>query len=159
MLGGVTWGSGFRKRMIKIFNPNATEVTLEESSEKPYYDEKLKVWVFPGENPEELAKPIGPPPTTSGLGASPPAMAADESKAVANDPLAMMMAPPKRAPSGPRGLPSSGTPARGYPGMSSPAMAPPMFAPPQFAVFQPKPAEAVAAPEPPLPNPDESRTE
>lgn len=126
--------------MIKKINPDAHEVTLEESGEKAYYDEKRKIWVFPGDNPDELAKPIGPPPTMAKAPADSPATpAAEESKSAAPlDPLAAMMAPPKRAPSSFKrpGQVGAGTPSRGYPGMPSPSGAPP----PQFAVFQPKPA-------------------
>jgi hypothetical protein len=30
-----------------------------------YFDEKNKVWVFPGEDPAEKARPIGLPPTVT----------------------------------------------------------------------------------------------
>lgn len=130
--------------MTKKLNPDAHQVTLEESGEKAYYDEKRKVWVFPGDNPEELAKPIGPPPTMGKTAGDPAgAPATEEPKSAAPvDPLAAMMAPPSaRLPKRSVGGRAMGTPSRGYPGMASPMMgASPTATPPQFAVFQPKPA-------------------
>jgi hypothetical protein len=128
--------------MVKKLNPDATAVTLQESEEKAYYDEKRKVWVFPGDDPDELVKPVGPPPTTPAIGKSEPT---PEPQATPNDPLAAMMAPPTRG-RGPSSLKrpgaASGMTPRGYPGMPSPGMASAAAAgaPPQFAVFQPKPA-------------------
>jgi hypothetical protein len=140
-----SWGLGIRGKMIKWLNPDAHEVKLEESEDKAYYDEKRKVWVFPGDNPDELAKPIGAPPTIPAAGPSTPGpTVAEESKATPNDPLAAMMAPPKRAPSSFKrsGVPGGNSTPRGYPGMSnSVGMASPLAAtPPQFAVFKPKPS-------------------
>ena len=136
--------------MVKKLNPNSHQVTLAEPEEKAYYDEKRKVWVFPGDNPEELAKPIGPPPITPSDKKPEPA----PQPATPNDPLAMMMAPPSRAPSSLRrpggmgatsapraftpGAPSPGMPRGMPPGMASPAAG---GAPPQFAVFKPKPKD------------------
>lgn len=105
-----------------------------------YYDEKLKVWVFPGEDPEEKAKPIGPPPTAAvtpqGSSSSPLAPAAPS-----DDPLAAMMAPPQRPPSA---LRARSTPNR-FPTKSlSPSSSlgsAPKVTTPHFAVFQPKPAD------------------
>ena len=55
-----------------------------------YYDEKAKRWIFPGEDPAEVAKPLAPPPTM------PAAKKTAETpvKADANDPLAALMSPP-----------------------------------------------------------------
>ena len=79
--------------MTKWLNPDATTADLGEGMQA-YYDEKRKVWVFPGEDPEEKAKPIGPPPT-----ATTAAESTEESPKAPMDPLAAMMAPPQRAPS------------------------------------------------------------
>jgi len=125
-----------------------------------YYDEKRKIWVFPGEDPEEKAKPIGPPPTipkaesaAGGVpGASPgPPSASQAPVAAASDPLAAMMAPPKRGPANfqKRSNTVGATPGGGPPTMMM--MMPPgadksnqsnktPVAPPQFAVFTPTPS-------------------
>ena len=139
---------GIRDWMVKRLNPDAHQVTLSEPEEKAYYDEKRKVWVFPGDNPDELVKPIGPPPTALSMkpdASTQPAAAA--ATVPSNDPLAAMMAPPSRAPStlrrpgavggAPRAYPPGGLPPRSLPGMPSAAVG---SAPPQFAVFQPKAA-------------------
>eukprot|EP00980_Cylindrotheca_fusiformis_P025524 scaffold13987_cov132-Cylindrotheca_fusiformis.AAC.1 len=138
-----------RTGLIKRFNPDATECTLQDNEEKPYYDKDLKVWVFPGEDPADVAKPIAPPPIIiSKAPEAAPATEPSKDAAAANDPLAAMMAPPTRQPVALRrpGGPSASKPttgAAGYPGM----MMPPMMgkspatgggaAPPQFAVFTP----------------------
>ena len=135
-----SWNFGLRGKIIKYFNPDAHEVTLEESDEKAYYDEKLKRWVFPGDNLEELAKPLAPPPTMPSAEKQNNDSTAKngESPEAPLDPLAMMMAPPKRTPTslgrsaGPGGLPP--TPSTGNNAFSANAGAPP----PTFAVFHPK---------------------
>jgi hypothetical protein len=141
--------SRFKGKMVSLLNPDAHQVSLEENSEKAYYDEQRKVWVFPGENPDEVAKPVGPPPTAATTPAPTP-----QPKPAENDPLAAMMAPPSRAPSSLRRAGVPGTP-RGYPG--TPGSRPPVTAsgsspvvrPPQFAVFQPKPAAKSGKPKTP----------
>lgn len=111
-------------------------MTLPDSEEKPYYDEKRKVWVFPGDNPDDLVKPIAPPPLTVQ-----PAAVQSEPE-TPTDPLAAMMAPPRRGPSTGRrpagalpgtlpGIPT-GFSAKQTPGGNG--------APPPFAVFRPSPA-------------------
>lgn len=100
-----------------------------------YYDTDKKVWVFPGEDPAELAAPIGPPPTTPMAAMSSAISAAPA--AGPSDPLAAMMAPPRRDPRTSSGMRPS--PA------SMPLMFPPGMMPatpnavPKFAVFTPKP--------------------
>ena len=134
-------------RMQKWLNPDATTADLGEGMQAYYCPEK-KVWVFPGEDPAEVAKPLPPPPT-------PADMAPKEEKKpepdMATDPLAAMMAPPKRTPAsygrsragGHSGVPT--TPRSLYPGMPPmPASGPPNAAggpqaPPTFMVFQPSP--------------------
>jgi hypothetical protein len=101
-----------------------------------HYDEQRNVWVFPVVNPDELAEPIGAPPTIPAAGPSTPGpTVANESKPTPDDPLAAMMAPPKRAPSSfkrPGATGGNYTPQ----GMASPLAA----TPPQVAVFNPKPS-------------------
>jgi hypothetical protein len=91
------WGMGLKSRVINWLNPDATTADIGESM-KAYYDKERKVWVFPGEDPEEIAKPVGPPPmamSTPTRDVSSSTQSDDNSL----DPLAAMMAPPKRAPS------------------------------------------------------------
>jgi hypothetical protein len=116
---------GIKDKVSKWFNPDATTADLGDRMEA-YYDDKLKVWVFPGDDPAEIAKPIGPPPTT--IVATPPSSGKDlDDKGASRenvDPLAAMMAPPQRGPaalSRSRGAKSSIRP--------SPASMPIMFPP------------------------------
>lgn len=139
---------GLKDKVTKWLNPDATTADLGDKMEA-YYDEKLKVWVFPGEDPAEKAKPIGPPPL------SVQATTKNEVKEVntANtdnssiDPLAAMMAPPRR---GPTAIPRSRA-AQNPSIRPSPASMPIMFplgidsgssVPPlnTFNVFTPPPA-------------------
>jgi hypothetical protein len=101
------------------------------------YDADKKVWVFPGEDPAEKAKPIAPPPmAVSSLATAPATPAAAES----NDPLAAMMAPPPRPlkPVSAKKPPNSSS-MPGPPG----AMVPPGGKPPvNFQAFMPpKPSD------------------
>ena len=91
VLGAAGGGWSIRKRLVKWINPDATEVTLPQEEEKAYYDEKQKVWVFPGDDPDELVKPIGPPPMASTKPANEEPASEDSNP---SDPLAAMMAPP-----------------------------------------------------------------
>ncbi len=124
-------GWSFRKKLVKWINPDATEVSLPENEEKPYYDENRKVWVFPGDNPDDLVKPIAPPPTMAATRPSDPLPVPEAPL----DPLAAMMAPPPRVPSSIR-RPALGGASRGYSGTIQ-GVGAPSTAPPQFAVFQP----------------------
>jgi hypothetical protein len=133
--------------MTKWLNPDATTADLGEGM-KAYYDEKRKVWVFPGEDPDEKAKPIGPPPTVPTASEK-----TEESPKAHKDPLAAMMAPPQRASSFHRSSSLLSQSERGslasrYPGMPPPgAVKPPGSMsspsaggpPPQFTVFKPVP--------------------
>ena len=152
---------GIRDKVTKWLNPDATQADLGEGMQA-YYDEKLKVWVFPGEDPAEVSKPIGPPPTTPlaapGPGPGPSSSAVVTATAApSNDPLAAMMAPPKRGP--PAGWQHKSKSAGAALGSaSSTPLRPPMpgmvlmpgqggggaggVQPPTFAVFTPPPAEA-----------------
>lgn len=121
-----------KDRIIKWQNPDAHIANPGEEMQA-YYDKERKVWVFPGEDPDVLAKPIGPPPS-----ASTPSMTPAPIQPKNNDPLAAMMAPPQRAPSALRGRP----PLTASPGTLPPytpiaAGVAPMQSPPQFMVFKP----------------------
>ena len=114
--------------MTKWLNPDATKADIGEPMQA-YYDEKRKVWVFPGEDPEEKVKPIGPPPTTS---TSVPTLAAAPPPPTSNDPVAAMMAPPSRAAISKSKM--GAEPAH----LATPAKMPMTYTPaPSFAVFQP----------------------
>jgi hypothetical protein len=85
--------------VTKWLNPDATTADLGDKMEA-YYDEKLKVWVFPGEDPAEKAKPIGPPPLSVQASTKDATNVTPSDMKTKNiDPLAAMMAPPKRGPS------------------------------------------------------------
>lgn len=134
---------GMKSYLIKKFNPDATECAMPDNEEQAYYDENLKRWIFPGDDPAEVAKPLAPPPT---LGSIPmekvnPDVTKDDGPI---DPIAAMMAPPpgirglsaKKRSGGMGGLYPPGMIGSGPPGMMSPPAAPPA----QFAVFTSKPA-------------------
>lgn len=60
-----------------------------------YYDKKLKRWIFPGDDPAEVAKPLGPPPILPKKTSEAPATpASDDLAGASNDPIAALMAPP-----------------------------------------------------------------
>ena len=114
-----------------------------------YYDEKLKVWVFPGEDPAEKAKPIGPPPLAVQAATKNDRNEMNtEVTAATIDPLAAMMAPPRRGPTA-----VSRSRAQNSSIRPSPASMPIMFPMgidiansaqplPKFNVFTPPPAPA-----------------
>ena len=117
-----------------------------------YYDKKLKRWIFPGDDPAEVAKPLAPPPIipknpeNSGMPPTTPASAAPL------DPLAAMMAPPgSRTLSQRKAPPGTLRYAANIPGigggtpMMKPGMPPPT--PVNFATFKPK-ASAAAKEDP-----------
>lgn len=122
----------FRDSVTKWLNPDATKADLGEGMQA-YYDADKKVWVFPGDDPAELAKPIGPPPITPSS-ATTTSVSASSARAPPNDPLAAMMLPPTRLPSAQRSRTPS-TKSNAPPGMTIP---PPVFSTattPKFAVF------------------------
>ena len=157
----VVTGWSVRGWLAKKLNPDATIATEGEAMEA-YYDEDLKRWIFPGDDPAEVAKPLAPPPITpmvrddkTPVGTPTPAL---------DDPLAMMMAPPARStpkadplsnlmapPS--RGTPNSALQAppriprshtamnASVPSSAQKSPAPAASAPPQFVIFQPKPTD------------------
>ncbi len=80
-----------RTWVTKKLNPDATEADLGGKLEA-YYDKKLGRWIFPGDDPNEVAKPLAPPPVK-------PANVVKEEKKeeiTKSDPLAALMAPPSR---------------------------------------------------------------
>ena len=133
--------------MTKWLNPEATTADLGEGMQA-YYDEDKKVWVFPGEDPTEKVKPLPPPPTPMDVKSNEEVKLEPD---MATDPLAAMMAPPKRNPATyGRSLAGLSTPRSLYPGMNAPlngpdrmgfdapkTVAPEGVAPPQFMVFTP----------------------
>lgn len=153
------WSLGIKDRMTKWLNPDATTADLGEGMQA-YYDEKRKVWVFPGEDPDEKVKPLTPPPTAAKMKTEtlPP-----QNVATPIDPLAAMMAPPSRrsasmirrsssvmskTESGTSQLSSGpGAPPIGMPPIIMPlGAAPPSLGgggpPPRFTVFKPAPVTA-----------------
>lgn len=118
-----------------------------------YFDKKLGIWVFPGDDPAEIAKPLAPPPITPIVKDN---SAAPTSEAKSDDPLASLIAPPN-ARSAPKKAadplsslmapPSRSTPSnlkgppripRSYnPSTPSSAAKATMGAPPQFVIFTP----------------------
>lgn len=111
-----------------------------------YYDEKAKRWIFPGDDPAEVAKPLAPPPTAMTPRKEPEQ---EEKKNAPLDPLAAMMAPPPRSVGRrPGTTPRPGRPgANGFtptmmmmpPGASASPMTPAAGITPQnFMVFTPK---------------------
>lgn len=135
-----SWGlGGFRNQITKWMNPDATTADLGEKMEA-YYDKEKKVWIWPGEDPDEKAKPLAPPPTMTTTKEE----EKEDVKPLPTDPLSAMMAPPPRAVSslrrpggGPR-LPSKNTGMFMPPGVASATPIPDSKAPPTFMVFQPK---------------------
>ena len=138
-----------RSWFTKKLHPNAVEADVGDSMEA-YYDEKLKRWVFPGEDPDKLANDpkLGPPPTAAVAAA--PVMKGKEGSGApdkqpeAADPLAALMAPPPRASSGGGANAFRRTPliSRGPPRGTAAATPP---AVPKFTVFQPTPQQQQAA--------------
>ena len=157
MLKLLTLGSaGWLSRLLGRDNESKAKVADVGEEMQAYYDDKLKRWIFPGDDPAEVAKPLAPPPImmTPKAGAAIDSTPAPETS---NDPLAALMAPPSRAPSSKKGVPPSrlryadplaamgNVSSTPVPGLPKPAKKnipeSPMMnqAPPKFAVFQPKP--------------------
>ena len=150
------WLSNLTGSIAKRLNPDATVADTGEEMQA-YYDEKLKRWIFPDTDLDEVIKPLAPPPTALAAASPAPAPAP-----ASNDQLAALMAPPPAAiPGRPRpGMPTlaagnntrggpppiGGPPPMGMaippvtPGFSGPAAA--ASTPPQFAVFTPQPVTA-----------------
>jgi Sec23-binding domain of Sec16/WW domain len=128
---------GIKESVTKWLNPNAKRADLGDEM-KAYHDAVRGVWVFPGENPDEVAKPIGAPPTASTPIATAPAPAPSD------DPLAAMMAPPQRNPSAlrkPQPSPMSMPIMMFPPGISPPTQMTPGAISPKIAVFTPSPID------------------
>jgi hypothetical protein len=86
-------------------NPDANIANPGKKMEA-YYDEKLKRWIFPGDDPAEVAKPLAPPPKMSAMKNKAPTD--DSTTPAKDDPLGSLMAPPGRTPS--RGIGAGGDP-------------------------------------------------
>jgi len=110
----------------------------------------LKRWIFPGDDPAEVAKPLAPPPIMKSSDKAPSTPA--PAPAASNDPLAALMAPPSRATSARKGLPpamsryadplaSMGNMSMSTPGASMKKDAAAAAPTPKFAVFQPIPTK------------------
>jgi len=84
-----------KDKMAKWLNPDATTADLGEGMQA-YYDEDKKVWIFPGEDPAEVAKPPPPPPTT--MASAPMEEERRKVPDMATDPLGALMAPVQRTP-------------------------------------------------------------
>ena len=151
---------GMKSWIIKKLNPDAKEIHLPEDEGQAYYDKELKRWIFPGDDPAELAKPMAPPPM---------AMKKEEEKPKEDDKpkdaASMLMAPPpSRGISAKKRLPPMGAsspmmpmmmpPGGGPPGMMSPMAPGAGFATPKVATFTPKAAVFTPKPaaETPAPN-------
>ena len=111
--------------LTKKLNPDATKADVGERMEA-YFDEKLKRWVFPGDDLTELAKKLPPPPSSAHGIISPSIEKAKET----NDPLSSLMAPPSLRISGGHSL------KKGVVSSSSIANQSPVI--PQFSIFQAK---------------------
>ena len=97
-----------------------------------YFDEKLKRWVFPGDDLAQMAKPLPPPPITVfkeevPVNSLPPSI---EQVKVIYDPLSMLMAPPTIRKSGVHGF-QKGAGSNNSTPTNNPVI-------PQFSVFQAK---------------------
>lgn len=134
------WG-GLRTWVTKKLNPDATEADLGGKMEA-YYDKKLGRWIFPGDDPNEVAKPLAPPPVKL----AEVAVVTEEKKeddAKKSDPLAALMAPPpsrtttNRAPLSSLGKRSTSRVTPSNLPTSDPLK--PVVDPPKFTVFQPVP--------------------
>ncbi len=142
---------GMKSWIIKKLNPDAKEIHLPEDEGQAYYDKELKRWIFPGDDPAELAKPMAPPPM---------AIKKEEEKPKEDekpkDAASMLMAlPPSRGLSAKKRLPVAASspmmnmmmpPGGGLPGMMSPMAPGAGFAAPMVATFTPK--AAVFTPKP-----------
>jgi hypothetical protein len=167
---------GMKSWLIKKLNPDAKECHLPDNEEQPYYDKDLKRWIFPGDDPAEVGKPLAPPPmtgtkedTSSSTNNDTPK---EDANAKPNDALSSLMAPPpsrglssskKRLPGGmssssspmmmggmmmPPGGPPGMMSPRGFGGAATTSSSTPKFATftPKAAVFTPKPPAADSTP-------------
>ena len=133
--GKSSWGGfGLRTWVAKKLNPEATEADLGGKLEA-YYDKKLGRWIFPDDDPNEVSKPLAPPPVVKASVAKDDAKQAVET-ASKSDPLAALMAPPPS-----RGLPANRAASANSTkaALKARQVAPssPAVEPPKFAIFQP----------------------
>lgn len=158
---------GMKSWLIKKLNPDAKECYLPDNEEQPYYDEKLKRWVFPGDDLDELSKPMAPPPIISKKEDEATKPKEPEKP---KDAVSSMMAPPPARMPGAKKTPLRGMlggmgspmmmgmggmmmpPGSGPTGMMSPGL-PASSVTPKFATFTPK--AAVFTPKPATETPKE----
>mmetsp|Transcript_26056 Transcript_26056/g.55833 ORF Transcript_26056/g.55833 Transcript_26056/m.55833 type:complete len:202 (+) Transcript_26056:296-901(+) len=157
---------GMKSWLIKKLNPDAKECHLPDDEEQPYFDKDLKRWIFPGDDPAEVGKPLAPPPTVAKTEEDSAAKEKEDNEP--KDAISSMMAPPpsrlsakKRSIGGMPGAMASAPmmggmmmpPGGGPPGMMSPpgvkgaTATTPLFATftPKAAVFTSKPAAETVA--------------
>uniref|UniRef100_A0A6S8TR00 Protein transport protein sec16 n=1 Tax=Chaetoceros debilis TaxID=122233 RepID=A0A6S8TR00_9STRA len=138
--------------ITKKLNPDAKIGDTGKPMEA-YFDKKMNVWVFPGDDPAEVAKPLAPPPITPIVKNSSVAPASEatsddplasliappnsrSAQKKAADPLSSLMAPPTRStPSNLKGPPR--IPRTHNPSTPSSAVKATTGAPPQFVIFTP----------------------
>jgi hypothetical protein len=103
-------------------------------------------WIWTGDDPTEVAKPLPPPPMGPKHGTEKASNTSSLEQETRNDPLAALMAPPSRAPSAIKRSGFGGSADKRTPGQYVPGMMPPgpkgLLSPapgptPQFAVFTP----------------------
>jgi len=136
-----------RSFFTKKLNPNATEADVGESMQA-YFDKKANRWVFPGEDPVELSKPLAPPPTVMKSNKSKGEKEEEHNvlenegkpkKVAPVDPLAALIAPPPATSRRPRNhrkpMRASSAPVGNSKSSSSP---------PKFAMFTPPPTTSAA---------------
>jgi len=136
------WTFGLGKMITERLNPDAKIADVGGEMEA-YFDKERKVWVFPGEDPDEKVKPPPPPPTAITPNKPEASATSNDETKQKNDPLSTLMAPPQRTPA----MLSRGN-RTATPGMKmTPGMTPGVnmnAATPKFAVFQPKPTTSDA---------------
>ncbi|KAL7553127.1 hypothetical protein ACHAWF_016380, partial [Thalassiosira exigua] len=149
---------GWLSKLLRRDPESKAKVADVGDEMQAYYDKKLGRWIFPGDDPAEVAKPLAPPPiipkkADSDAAPATPAPSNGCRAKVDDDPLAMLMAPPpSRGGSARRGgnplaaryadpLASMGNVATASGGAGKKVPPSPM-APPSFTVFQPKPNSA-----------------
>lgn len=146
--------SGWFSKLLGRDSESKTKVADVGEEMQAYYDEKLKRWIFPGDDPAEVAKPLAPPPIIPKKTDAAPSTPAAPAPAASIDPLAALMAPPPSRGMSSKKKGTSSYGARRYAdplaSMSSsssmgkkvppsPMMNNQAAPPPTFAVFQPKP--------------------
>eukprot|EP00559_Dactyliosolen_fragilissimus_P008136 CAMPEP_0184872466 /NCGR_PEP_ID=MMETSP0580-20130426/41303_1 /TAXON_ID=1118495 /ORGANISM="Dactyliosolen fragilissimus" /LENGTH=1076 /DNA_ID=CAMNT_0027375267 /DNA_START=19 /DNA_END=3250 /DNA_ORIENTATION=- len=84
-------GTSIGSRIFNLFRPR-TAHTGEKM--EAYFDEKSKRWIFPGDDPAEVSKPLPPPPQSMKKNIS--NVSPSTTPSLPSDPLSSLMAPPTR---------------------------------------------------------------